>query len=148
MLNAGRELAPLSVPVIAFCKKHAKQLVAALDILIIPAWLFVGWLSSVMLSTDKPCGWTKVGLRCGTCGGTHCVNAFTAGRIEEAFGWNAFVFIGICYALLSALLLNVATFRRSAFAHSALRRMYSLSMFFTGISAFVAFTVCRNIFDF
>jgi hypothetical protein len=116
-----------------------------MDILALPIGICIKWLSKIMLLTDKPCAWTKVGLRCGTCGGTHCVNAFMAGEWGNALTWNPFVFACICYGMLSVCMVNVAVFAKSKFVAKTLRQMYSLPAFFVALSLYVSFIILRNV---
>ena len=138
---------PITIRIGKYASDHIKPLVIALDVILLPLCFMTKWLSDMMLLTNIPCEWTKFGLRCGTCGGTHCVNAFMAGRLGEALAWNPIVFTGICYGLLSIVILNIIAFSRQETAKKVLGKMYSLTMFFVAIGAFVSFTILRNVFS-
>lgn len=137
--------APITIRIAKYASAHIKPLVITLDVMLLPLCLMTKWLSDVMLLTNVPCEWTKLGLRCGTCGGTHCVNAFMSGRIGEAFSWNPFVFVGICYGLLSVVIFNIIAFGKQEAAKKVLGKMYSLTTFFVAIGAFISFTILRNV---
>lgn len=138
---------PITTRISRYASGRAKQIVLTLDILAFPAIWALKWLSAIMLTTHIPCEWTKWGFRCGTCGGTHCVNAFASGNLATAFSYNPFVFASLWYGIVSILLLNAAVLCRAQWAKKALHKMYSLTMFFVAIGLYVLFIVLRNVFS-
>lgn len=137
---------PLTKRIAEYVSPRIRRLIFALDVTVPFTVYFSKWLSERMLASNNPCLWTKYGLRCGTCGGTHCVNAFASGNWGEAFAWNPIVFAGICYAGISLLFINIAVFGQSKCAMKILKKMYSLPMFFVAIGMYVAFVILRNLF--
>lgn len=147
MRSSSCAYVPIALQVGEYVSTHIKTFVAVIDILLLPICFMTKWLSEIMLATNNPCEWTKYGLRCGTCGGTHCVSAFMSGKLGEAFTWNPIVFAGICYGLVSILLLNAGILGKMELANKVLKKMYSLPVFFVSIGAYIAFTILRNVFS-
>lgn len=125
--------------------KHKKALVITADVLIIPMFFFVRWLSAFMLSIDNPCDWTKVGALCGTCGGTHCVNHFFSFDFLTAFKYNPLVFVGIVYVIIAFVLLNLNVLFEIKYTQKILTAMFSLKAVCIWVALFLIFIVVRNI---
>lgn len=127
--------------------RYRKPLVLTVDIAIIPAIFFLKWLAGFMLSTDRPCSWTLMGLQCATCGGTRCVNFLLQGNLVDAFLMNPFIFCCIVYAVASLILLNIAVFTDAGFAKKALRVMFSWYSLAFGAGSYGIFFLVRNIIN-
>lgn len=119
-------------------------LILLLDALILPGGCFCKWLTERMLAGGKPCTWAAVGIQCGTCGGTHCVQSFFSGDILSAFTWNPMVFFGILYVIATLVLLNLAFVFRRERPKTWLRNMYSVTALVTGVGVMMIFTYMRN----
>lgn len=128
-------------------KKYKKMLMIAFDIAVVPGLFILKYLSSFMLSTDRPCVWTELGLQCATCGGTRCVNSLLSGNFIEAIKLNPFVVVMILFVLVTFLLLNLLIFRNSDFAKRALKKMYSLWSLVIILISLAVFFIGRNIYN-
>lgn len=126
-------------------RKYAAAMVITADVLVLPLWLLGLWLSDVMLTRGKPCTWAVFGARCGTCGGTHCVQSFLHGEFFEALCHNPMVFLCILYGIFTLVLLNLAFLAKKELAVSILKRMYSVAALFITLGAFTVYTVVINI---
>ncbi|MBE6685670.1 MAG: DUF2752 domain-containing protein [Ruminococcaceae bacterium] len=128
-----------------FLNKNARLLVFICDILTIPAWILLRWLSLKMLSTQRPCTWTLFGLQCATCGGTRCVKNFLLFNFIEAFKYNPVVFFGIIYLILTLIFLNLAFVFKVGIFKRILKYMYSIPSLLIWVGTFLMFIAVRNI---
>ncbi len=133
--------------VLDFLKKYKKILMIAVDVAVIPGLFLLKYFSSFMLSTDRPCVWTLIGLQCATCGGTRCVSNLLSGNIIEAIKLNPFIFLCVMYLVISFIFLNILLLRNSSFAKKALKKMYSLWSLVIVLVAFALFFLARNIYN-
>lgn len=133
--------------VLDFLKKYKKILMIAVDVAVIPGLFLLKYLSSFMLTTNRPCPWTLLGLQCATCGGTRCINNLLSGNIVEAIKLNPFIFLCIMYLVISFIFLNILILKNSFFTKKALKKMYSLWSLVIVLVAVAMFFLGRNIYN-
>ena len=129
----------------AFLRKYPWVPVALLDGAIAVGYFVGEWAIRLMYAFGRPCNWERVGARCATCGGTHCIEFFLQGNFAEAFSRNQMVFCWILYGILTVLLLNLRYFCKQLWAERVLRHMYSLRSFFVALAVYLLFTLFRNL---
>lgn len=98
-----------------------------------------------MFQEGKPCAWAIVGLECGTCGGTHCVQSFVFGDILAAFRHNPLVFAWICFGILNVVLVDLWLLADRTWAKKTLRTVWSMPGFFIMVGTYLQFTFLRNV---
>ena len=125
-------------------KLYNKKILLLLDVLAIPVGALCYWLTTVMLSTDKPCSWTLLGGQCLTCGGTHFVNSLLSGHIGEAWRHNEFLFVLTVLLIASWVLVHLHLLCHAAWAGKVLRVLYSIPSLIVAVSAMIAFLLIRN----
>ena len=116
-----------------YLKNHPRIPVVAMDLSVIPG-IFVGrWVIRQMFRFGGPCNWERFGLKCATCGGTHCVQSLLRGDLVAAFLYNPMVFCWILYGALTVVLLNLRFVCNQAWAGKMLQKMYSFCAFLIGV---------------
>ena len=125
-------------------KWYNKKILILLDLLAVPAGIFCHWLTTVMLSTDKPCTWTLLGGQCLTCGGTHFVNSLLSGHVGEAWHHNEFLFVLTVLLIASWVLVHLHLLCRAAWAGKVLQVLYSIPSLIVAVSVMIAFLLIRN----
>ena len=119
--------------------------VVLLDLLILPG-IWLGRLAvEGMFRRGKPCLWTLFGAKCGTCGGTHCIQSFLYGRVLEAFRWNPIVFCWILFAIATLVLLNALVLLRQRWAGKVLKVMWSMEALYVAVGSYLLFILLRNV---
>ena len=126
-------------------KLYNKKILLLLDVLTIPVGVLCYWLTTVMLSTDKPCSWTLLGGQCLTCGGTHFVNDLCNFRILDAWQDNIFLFILGIFLLISWIALNLWLLFGVSFCKKLLKIMYNIPTLLLWITGGLLFLLLRNI---
>ena len=106
--------------------KNKTRLLIIADILLIPLWIFLEWLSGFMLGQPGVCVWTTFGGQCITCGGTHFVNSLLNFQIIQAFHHNELLFIYTIILLISYILLHLWWLWKLSFAKKILSIIYSV----------------------
>lgn len=124
----------------------AKQKLLLADALLIPVLLGAKLLSSFLLvATNNPCGFTLLGGKCVTCGGTHFVRSILSFRFGEAFAHNQLLFVlgvilVVCYCLLHLKLLwNVG------WAEKLLKKIWSFPVLKAFLFYLVVFAIIRAV---
>lgn len=130
---------------IGWIRKHPVPAVVLTDLLILPG-IWLGRLAvELMFRGGRPCPWTFFGMKCATCGGTHCIQSFLHGRFLEAFRWNPLVFCWILFAIATVLLLNALVLLRQRWAGKALKVMWSMEALFVAVGTYLQFILWRNV---
>ena len=130
---------------IGWIRKHPVPAVVLTDLLILPG-IWLGRLAvELMFRGGRPCPWTFFGVKCATCGGTHCIQSILHGRFLEAFRWNPLVFCWILFAIATVLLLNALVLLRQRWAGKALKVMWSMEALFVAVGTYLQFILWRNV---
>ena len=139
-----RRLFNACTKLLSWLANHTKTAVIVLDVIVISSVPLFKWLLGCMLAVDRPCSWTILGAKCATCGGTHCIQSFLQGAIWESFCYNPMVFCWILYAMATGLLLIFSVIFRQKWAFFALKKMYTMTVFYVTIAVYILFGVLRN----
>ena len=116
-----------------------------MDLLIIIAIPLLRGIIDSMLKLGRPCSWTIIGLQCGTCGGTHCLESFLRLDFVGSFYYNPLVFSWIIYAILSVILANFAFLFKKNWAIVPLKHMYSEKVFWFALATYFLYSIFRNV---
>lgn len=130
--------------------KRVKLIVALLlDFLFLCFLVFGERLSTYMLNDLSDCLYYKVlGIKCLTCGGTHCVNALLRGNISEAFAYNSYVPIFILFFIFYLFLTNSGWIFGVSWSRKVISKMNSTSFVLTMTGICFGYIILRNVFSF
>ncbi len=130
--------------------KRVKLIVALLlDFLFLFFLVFGERLSTCMLDNLSDCLYYKIlGIKCLTCGGTHCVNALLRGNISEAFTYNSYVPIFLLFFIFYLFLVNSGWIFGLSWSRKVISKMCSASFVLTVTGISFGYIALRNIFSF
>lgn len=126
-------------------KKHKKLITIISDLLLIPAGFICEKLTDLMLTTNEPCQWVRMGGKCAACGGTHFVNSLLNGHIVEAFNHNQYLFLLVIYFAVTVVLLNLVFLFDKKLPLKILKHMYNIPAVLILSGLLFLFIFLRNI---
>ncbi len=116
------------------------------DLVIAIFTAFIPFLADIMLKNAPTCFFAERGIMCPACGGTRCVYSFFTGNFSNAIHYNPGIFIGIIYALVLIIVLNVSVFSKCLKFKKALSLMLHPMTLVSLATAFALFGIIRNFF--
>lgn len=116
------------------------------DILLCLTIVFIDDIISAMRLLAPRCLLDTIGLKCGICGGTHCVYYLLHGNITSAFESNLLVPIAIIFIFANYVICHLAYLFNAKWADIFLKKyIFTLPCFFGITMPFLLYGLIRSI---
>ncbi len=120
--------------------------VVTADILLLSAFILYPAVRNLAIRYMPVCPLYAIGLRCGLCGGTHCLTALYNGSLLDAIRYNAYLVFILAYASVVLFFAHIWLIFPHGRAAALFRKLISQKTLIWIMSGWVAFMLLRNLF--